>query len=239
MLEIDNLAVNYGGLCALEKVNLRVSEGQFVAIVGPNGAGKTTLFKAISGTVGATGGGIRYEGRNLFDLDAAARARRGIAHVPEGRKVFASMTVFENIEMGAYCAEGRKHFASTLARIYELFPALKQHANRLAGTLSGGQQQMVAIARGLASRPRLLMLDEPSMGLAPAVVDSIFDALRVIHKEDNMTILLVEQRAPEALELCDHGYVLNTGKVVFEGSGDTLRASNHVSEAYLGLAVNQ
>lgn len=235
MLEILNLTVRYGGLRALDRVSMQVSRDQFVAIVGPNGAGKTSLFRAISGTVEPTSGHIRYRGQDLCSMDAAARARNGIAHVPEGRKVFTSMSVLENIEMGAYRVEGRKHFRTTLARIYELFPALKEHSHRLAGTLSGGQQQMVAIARGLASRPQLLMLDEPSMGLAPTVVDAIFETLKALHEEDKLTILLVEQRAPEALELCNHGYVLNTGQVAFEGSRDDLMGSSHVSEAYLGL----
>jgi branched-chain amino acid transport system ATP-binding protein len=237
MLEIESLSVSFGGLRALQDVSLRVGDGQFVAVVGANGAGKSTLFKAISGTVVPSGGRIRYSGSDLGRVRPARRAHLGIAHVPEGRQVFASMTVLENIEMGAYCEEGQRHFKETLAWIYELFPILADRRSQLAGTLSGGQQQMVAIARGLAARPRLLMLDEPSMGLAPTVVDTIFEKLSLIHREQRLAILLVEQRAAEALELCSHGYVLETGRVAFQGPRDALLASDHISNAYLGLSA--
>ena len=237
LLDIQSLSVNYGGLRALREVSLRVDEGQFVAVVGANGAGKSTLFKAISGVVAPSGGRIAYAGQNLDAVPAAQRPHLGIAHVPEGRQVFGAMTVLENIEMGAYCEEGRRHFNETLARVYELFPVLAERRAQLAGTLSGGQQQMVAIARGLAARPRLLMLDEPSMGLAPTVVDQIFEKLALIHKEHRLAILLVEQRAAEALDLCSHGYVLETGRVAFHGPREALMRSDHISNAYLGLAA--
>ena len=177
MLAVEGLTVAYGGLTALSQVSLAVGEGQFVTIVGPNGAGKTTLFKAISGTVPTEAGRIRYEERDLLAMPAAERAHLGIAHVPEGRQVFASMTVLENLEMGAYPAAGRRQWARNLERVMALFPVLAERRDQLAGTLSGGEQQMLAIGRGLASAPRLLMLDEPSMGLAPAVADLIFERI--------------------------------------------------------------
>jgi branched-chain amino acid transport system ATP-binding protein len=235
MLDIEDLSVAYGGLRALSGVSLHVGEGQFITVVGPNGAGKSTLFKAISGIVPAQSGGIRLDGGDLLARPASARAHLGIAHVPEGRQVFKSLTVRENIEMGAYPEAGRRHYAQMLDRIHALFPILGQRASQLAGTLSGGEQQMLAIARGLASGPRLLMLDEPSMGLAPAVTDMIFDRISQIHREDGLTILLVEQRVAEALELCDRGYVLDTGRIVLDGPYQTLMTDDRVRRSYLGM----
>jgi branched-chain amino acid transport system ATP-binding protein len=236
MLDIEDLSVAYGGLRALSDVSLHVGEGQFVTVVGPNGAGKSTLFKAISGIVPAQSGGIRLDGADLLAQPASARAHLGIAHVPEGRQVFKSLTVRENIEMGAYPEAGRRHYAQMVDRIHALFPILGQRASQLAGTLSGGEQQMLAIARGLASGPRLLMLDEPSMGLAPTVVDMIFDRISQIHREDGLTILLVEQRVAEALELCDRGYVLDTGRIVLDGPYQTLMNDDRVRRSYLGMS---
>ncbi|GGG27474.1 ABC transporter ATP-binding protein [Caldovatus sediminis] len=235
MLDIEDFSVAYGGLRALTGVSLSVGEGQLVAIVGPNGAGKSTLFKAISGIVPPVSGSIRFEGRDLLSVPPPQRAHLGIAHVPEGRQVFKTLTVRENIEMGAYTEAGRARFAQTLERIHELFPILHERAGQLAGTLSGGEQQMLAIARGLASAPRLLMLDEPSMGLAPTVADQIFERVSQIHREDGLTILLVEQRVAEALELCDRGYVLETGRIVLDGPYQTLISDDRVRRAYLGL----
>jgi branched-chain amino acid transport system ATP-binding protein len=235
MLEIESLSVSYGGLRALSEVSLGVCEGQYVAIVGPNGAGKTTLFKSISGTVRPIGGAIRYEGRDLLALPASERAHLGIAHVPEGRQVFNSMTVMENLEMGAYPVAGRQQWGRNLERIFALFPVLSERRDQLAGTLSGGEQQMLAIGRGIASSPRLLMLDEPSMGLAPAVADLIFDRIGELHREDGLTILLVEQRVAEAVQSCDFGYVLETGRVVLEGSHETLLADDRIRTVYLGM----
>jgi branched-chain amino acid transport system ATP-binding protein len=236
MLEVTNLSVSYGGLRALTDVSLSVHEGQFVTVVGPNGAGKSTLFKTISGIVPAAGGQITFMGENLFRLRPAERAHLGIAHVPEGRQVFKTLTVRENLEMGAYPKAGREAWHHTLDRIHTLFPILHERATQLAGTLSGGEQQMVAIARGLASAPRLLMLDEPSMGLAPAVADTIFERVSQIHREDGVTILLVEQRVAEALELSDHGYVLETGRMVLDGPYETLLQDDRVRKSYLGLS---
>jgi branched-chain amino acid transport system ATP-binding protein len=236
MLEVTNLSVSYGGLRALTDVSLSVQEGQFVTIVGPNGAGKSTLFKTISGMVPAAAGQITFMGENLFALAPAQRAHLGIAHVPEGRQVFKTLTVRENLEMGAYPKAGRDAWHHTLDRIHTLFPILAERAMQLAGTLSGGEQQMVAIGRGLASAPRLLMLDEPSMGLAPTVADTIFERVSQIHKEDGVTILLVEQRVAEALELSDHGYVLETGRMVLDGPYETLMQDDRVRKSYLGLS---
>ena len=234
MLEIDHLSVSYGGLRALTDVSLRVEAGQFVTVVGPNGAGKSTLFKTISGVVRPVSGKITFLGQDLLALPAAERAHLGIAHVPEGRQVFKTLTVHENLEMGAYPRAGRAAWARSLDRIHTLFPILAERAQQLAGTLSGGEQQMVAIGRGLASAPKLLMLDEPSMGLAPAVTDTIFERVAQIHK-DGVTVLLVEQRVAEALELSDNGYVLETGHIVLEGPYQTLMADDRVRKSYLGL----
>src|SRR6478672_3650226 len=235
MLEVTNLSVAYGGLRALNDVTLSVREGQFVTVVGPNGAGKSTLFKTISGIVPAASGRITFMGDDLFGLPPARRAHLGIAHVPEGRQVFKTLTVRENLEMGAYPQAGRAQWAHTLERIHSLFPILAERATQLAGTLSGGEQQMLAIGRGLASVPKLLMLDEPSMGLAPAVADTIFERISQIHREDGVTILLVEQRVAEALERSDHGYVLETGHIVLEGRYETLVTDDRVRRSYLGL----
>jgi branched-chain amino acid transport system ATP-binding protein len=236
MLEVSGLSVSYGGLRALTDVSLSVKEGQFVTVVGPNGAGKSTLFKTISGVVAASSGSITFMGQNLFGLPAARRAHLGIAHVPEGRQVFKTLTVRENLEMGAYPKAGREAWHHTLDRIQTLFPILAERAGQLAGTLSGGEQQMVAIGRGLACAPRLLMLDEPSMGLAPAVADTIFERVSQIHREDGVTVLLVEQRVAEALELSDHGYVLETGHMVLDGPYDVLLRDDRVRKSYLGLS---
>ena len=234
MLEVENLSVAYGGLAALREVSLEVRQGEFIAVVGPNGAGKTTLFKAISGTVPARGGRVLFEGQDLLARPPADRAHLGIAHVPEGRRVFASLSVLENLEMGAWPEAGRKVFAATLERIYALFPILSERRAQFAGTLSGGQQQMLAIGRALASRPRLLMLDEPSMGLSPVMADTIFDAIRELHRTDGLTILLVEQRVAEALDACSRGYVLETGRIVLDGPVSELSA-DRLRQAYLGM----
>ena len=235
MLKIRSLDVAYGGLHALSGVSLDVERGQFVAVVGPNGAGKTTLFKTISGVVTPAAGEISYKGKDLLAVPPAERAQLGIAHVPEGRQVFASMTVMENLEMGAYTRNGQARWGELLPTILALFPVLAERRDQLAGTLSGGEQQMLAIGRGLASAPELLMLDEPSMGLAPTIVDAIFERIHQIHTQHGLTILLVEQRVAEALETCDHGYVLETGRVSMEGTHKTLMSDERVRRAYLGM----
>ncbi|MCZ0732655.1 ABC transporter ATP-binding protein [Phreatobacter sp. AB_2022a] len=233
MLQLESIEVRYGGLTALDGVSFEVREGEFVSIIGPNGAGKTTLFKAISGIVESVGA-MTFEGRSLREVPAAARPHLGIAHVPEGRQVFGSLTVEDNLRLGTKALGARGDAPRNIERIYGLFPILAERRRQLAGTLSGGQQQMLAIGRGLASSPRLLMLDEPSMGLAPAVVDQIFDAVRALHREAGLTILIVEQRAIEAIESCDRGYVIATGKVVASGSRDELLANPQIRSAYLG-----
>lgn len=236
MLKIKNLSASYGDLHALVDVSIEVPKGAFVAIVGANGAGKSTLFKAISGTVPLAKGEIQFDGQDLLRLRTPAqRALQGIAHVPEGRQVFGSLTVRENLEMGAQTPDARRNFPATLDQIHTLFPRLAERADQLAGTLSGGEQQMVAIGRGLASRPKLLMLDEPSMGLAPAVADAIFERIQQVHEDHGLTVLLVEQRVAEALSTCDYGYVLASGRVVMEGTHDALQQNADIKKAYLGM----
>ena len=235
MLEVEGLRAGYGGLPVLKAITLRVQAGELVAIVGPNGAGKTTLFKTISGIVTPMRGSIRFQGADLLAVAPAGRAHRGIAHVPEGRQVFPSLSVLENLEMGAYTRAGRLGWSDNLERIYAWFPVLAQRAAAPAGALSGGQQQMLAIARGLASSPQLLMLDEPSMGLAPAVADEIFERIIAIHAQSGLTVLLVEQRVAEALHFADRGYVLEAGTVVLEGSHDQLKSNDRIRQAYLGM----
>jgi branched-chain amino acid transport system ATP-binding protein len=235
MLEIRGLRAGYGGPPVLEGLSLHVDKGEFVAIVGPNGAGKTTLFKAISGIVRPDAGMLRFDGADLAGVEAAARPHLGIAHVPEGRQVFPSLTVRENLEMGAQTAAGKAAWKDSLEKIHAWFPLLAQRAKALAGSLSGGQQQMLAIARGLASAPRLLMLDEPSMGLAPAVADEIFERIVSIHAGGELTVLLVEQRVAEALHFASRGYVLESGHIALEGTHEELRSNDRIRQAYLGM----
>jgi branched-chain amino acid transport system ATP-binding protein len=235
VLSIDGLSVAYGGLKALVDVSLTVAAGQFVAIVGPNGAGKTTLFKTVSGTVQPAAGRITFDGRDLLAVPPPERAHLGIAHVPEGRQVFRSLSVLENLEMGAVPERGRAEWSRNLEQIYALFPVRKERQDQPAGTLSGGEQQMLAIGRGLASSPCLLLLDEPSMGLAPMLADLIFSRIEEIHRQTGLTVLLVEQRVAEALSACNYGYVLESGRLVLEGTHDALLADERVKRAYLGM----
>ena len=234
MLTVESLSVAYGGLTALREISLVVRAGQFVSIVGPNGSGKTTLFKAISGTVQPIGGRITFEGHDLLAVAPWQRAHFGIAHVPEGRQVFGSMSVMENLEMGGHPQSGRRDWERNLERIFALFPILAERRGQVAGTLSGGEQQMLAIGRGIASSPRLLMLDEPSMGLAPMVADLIFERITQLHR-NGLAILLVEQRVAEAVQSCDFGYVLDTGRVVLAGDNQTLLANDSIKSVYLGM----
>jgi branched-chain amino acid transport system ATP-binding protein len=235
MLKVDHLRAGYSEVPVLKDVSTAVGEGQFVSIVGPNGAGTSTLFKTISGIVAPMSGSIRFEDVDLSAVPPAERPHLGIAHVPEGRQVFASLTVLENLEMGATTKAGTRDWSRNLEQIFTWLPVLKERQAQYAGTLSGGEQQMLAIGRGLASSPKLLMLDEPSMGLAPAIADFIFDRLMDIRRASNVTILLVEQRVAEALQFADHGYVLETGRVVLEGNTKTLQADDRVRQAYLGM----
>ncbi|HKQ23786.1 MAG TPA: ABC transporter ATP-binding protein [Burkholderiales bacterium] len=235
MLEIEALGAGYGAVPVLNGVTIRVGTGEFVAIVGPNGAGKTTLFKTISGIVPPMSGTIRFDGGDLLAVAPSARPHLGIAHVPEGRQVFPSLTVLENLEMGAATEAGRRNWAENLEKVYTWFPVLAERAKTQAGALSGGQQQMLAIARGLASSPKLLMLDEPSLGLAPTIADEIFERIVAIHAGSGLTVLMVEQRVAEALHFASRGYVLEAGRVVLEGGHDDLKSNDRIRQAYLGM----
>jgi len=235
MLEIESIDVAYGGHQVLSGVSLSVGRGDFIAVVGPNGAGKSTLFKAISGTARVTGGTIRFDGADLVSIPPSTRPHLGIAHVPEGRQVFPSLSVEENIAVGTETPNGRHLRAENEERIYSWFPVLAERRQQAAGTLSGGEQQMLAIARGIASAPKLLMLDEPSMGLAPAIADAIFERIIEIHRTGEIGVLLVEQRVAEALHFATRAYVLETGRVILEGSTDELRQDPRIREAYLGM----
>jgi branched-chain amino acid transport system ATP-binding protein len=237
LLEVEALSVAYGAVEVLWDVSLAVQPGEVVALIGANGAGKTTLLRAISGAVPARQGRVRLRGEDLTGAPPDARVRRGLAHVPEGRQLFAGMTVRENVRMGAYGRADRGDRAALdgdLARVFALFPVLAERRDQLAGTLSGGEQQMCAIARGLMTRPALLLIDELSLGLAPVVVDRLIEALRAVH-EAGTTLLLVEQDVLTALELASRGYVIANGRVVLEGASGELRETDLVREAYLGL----
>ena len=235
MLEITGITAGYTAVPVLRDVSIKVGEGQLVAVVGPNGAGKSTLFKTISGVLQATAGSIRFGGVDIGDVPAARRPHLGIAHVPEGRQVFPSLTVMENLELGATTEAGRRDLKINRERILHWLPRLAERRDQMAGTLSGGEQQMLAVGRGLASSPKLLMLDEPSMGLSPVMADFIFERLIEIRRETKLTVLLVEQRVAEALESADYGYVLEAGRVVLEGRHDELKANDRVRQAYLGM----
>jgi branched-chain amino acid transport system ATP-binding protein len=238
MLRVDELVVAYAGVIALRQVSIAVGEHEFVVLLGANGAGKTTLLKTISGLLRAQGGGIAFAGAKIDLLPPHAVARMGIAHVPEGRQVFATLTVLENLEVGGYqWRRDRRVFADTLDGVLTLFPRLAERKGQLAGTLSGGEQQMLAIGRALMSRPKLLMLDEPSLGLAPRVVQELFDFLARLHREQGLSILLVEQAAALALTFAERGYVMENGRVALSGRGDELRADPRVQEVYLGAGA--
>ncbi|RKX76007.1 MAG: branched-chain amino acid ABC transporter ATP-binding protein [Spirochaetes bacterium] len=233
MLVVENLNAGYGKVPILKDVSIRVNEGEVVAIIGPNGAGKSTLLKNVSGLLNGYSGKIRFTEQNIESLPAHKVTRLGISYVPEGGRLFPNMTVRENLLMGAFC--NREEIKKgILNEIYELFPVLKDRARQFARTLSGGEKQMLAIARGMVSRPNLIMLDEPSLGLAPNLVDSIYERLKAL-KERGLTILLVEQNTNYALEFSDRGYVLENGSIVMEGSGKDLAVSEHIKRHYLGL----
>jgi branched-chain amino acid transport system ATP-binding protein len=234
MLTISELRVSYGGVPALQGIDLELTAGEHLALVGPNGAGKTTLLKAVSGIVPVEAGTIHFDGQDLSAIPGHERARMGIVHVPEGRHVFKSMTVRENLMLGAYRAAARSRFDEAMALVAELFPPLTEMLGRDGGSLSGGQQQMLAIARGLCSWPRLLLLDEPSMGLAPAAAELIFEGIGRLHEMEDMALVLVEQRAHEALELSERAYVLESGEVVAAGPTTDLLAEGDLVRAYLG-----
>ena len=236
LLELTDVSVHYGRIEALHNVTLAVEEGQIVTLIGANGAGKTTTMRAISGIRPLSTGRIRFDGADITKLRADLRVVRGISQAPEGRGVFPGMTVADNLDMGAYARKDRKSLGPDFERVYELFPRLRERRSQAAGTLSGGEQQMLAIARALMGRPRLLLLDEPSMGLAPMIVGQIFNILRDIN-QTGVTILLVEQNAAKALAIADRGYVLETGNVALTGQGREMLADPRVRAVYLGGEV--
>jgi len=233
LLRLDGLEAGYGDLTAVSGVSLEVRRGEAVALIGSNGAGKTTTLRAICGLLPVRAGRIEFEGARLDGLGSSQIVARGIAHVPEGRQLFPTMTVRDNLELGGRAADRRRR-GDALELVFTLFPRLRERERQLAGTLSGGEQQMCAIGRGLMARPRLLLLDEPSLGLAPMTVKLIFDTLQRVNG-DGTTIMLVEQNVPRALQLSHRGYVLENGRIVLEGTRESLRASPHVKQAYLGL----
>ncbi|MCI2808789.1 ABC transporter ATP-binding protein [Eoetvoesiella caeni] len=232
MLRLENICTHYGGIQALDGVSVEVNRGEIVALIGANGAGKTTLLMTICGTPQASAGRILFQGDDITAQTTAGIMRRGIALVPEGRRVFANMTVAENLNIGGYFLN-RTQLSEGLAKVHELFPRLLERARQQAGTLSGGEQQMLAIGRALMSRPRLLLLDEPTLGLAPLVIRQIFEAIGAI-RDTGVTVLLVEQNASKALQLADRAYVLESGRIVLAGSGAGLLANEAVKRAYLG-----
>ena len=234
MLEVRGLDVAYGEKPALRGVGMEVGEGESVSVLGANGAGKSTLLRTISGLQRPRQGSVSLDGRRLDELAPYEIAALGVAHVPEGRRVLPDMTVEENLELGAFLPKPRRRRAETLAWVYEVFPRLKERRRQRAGTLSGGEQQMLAVGRGLMLRPRLLMLDEPSLGLAPVIVDVTFEKIAEVHRQ-GIAILLVEQNVQRALGLTDRGYVLEQGKVVLQGTSGELLQNPHVKVAYLGL----
>jgi branched-chain amino acid transport system ATP-binding protein len=235
MLTIDKLSVHYGGIHALQGISLEVPEGKIVTLIGANGAGKSTTLKAIIGLVRASTGSVSWDGQTVSGMQTKDIVRRGIVLSPEGRRVFPNLSVDENLSLGAYSRDDKLGVAQDRERVFSLFPRLKERMKQKAGTLSGGEQQMLAVGRALMSKPKLLMMDEPSLGLAPLIVKMIFDIVKEINKSGT-TVLLVEQNAKAALEVADYGYVLETGRITLAGKGKELLADDRVRAAYLGEA---
>ena len=233
LLEVKGLDVYYGDVQVLREVSLQVEEGSIVALVGANGAGKTTLLKTISGLLRPHKGEILFSGKSLHNVKPQDIVDRGITHVPEGRRLFADLTVFENLRLGAYIPRARPNFDESLERVYGLFPLLKERKNQKAGTLSGGEQQMLAIGRAIMARPKLIMLDEPSLGLSPIMVKSIFELINTLN-EQNATILLIEQNIYQTLKIAHQAFVLKIGKIVMSGRGEELLADEEIRKAYIG-----
>jgi branched-chain amino acid transport system ATP-binding protein len=234
MLELRNVTAGYGHFTALWDVDLTVATGEAVAVVGPNGAGKTTLLRVISGVIAPRSGDLRFEGQSLGGQPAHEIVSHGIAHVPEGRRLFPRLSVLENLRMGAFLPRARRRFAESLARVYALFPVLAERQKQLAGSLSGGEQQMLALGRALMSRPKLILLDEPSMGLAPVLVLRVFDLIRRV-REEGYTILVVEQNVRQVLKIVDRAYLLEVGRIRMEGRAEALAEQDFVRKAYVGL----
>ena len=231
MLKVEDMHVYYGAIHAVKGVSFTVGEGEIVALIGANGAGKSTILKTVSGLMHPRSGSITFCGEDITHQDAYKLLRHGLAHVPEGRRIFQQMTVQENLEMGAYINKGASE--KDLEMVFDYFPRLKERRRQIAGTLSGGEQQMLAMSRALMSHPKLMMLDEPSMGLAPIIVDQVFGIIKELHKSGT-TILLVEQNARKALQVADRAYVLETGSITLSGTGQELASSDEVRKAYLG-----
>lgn len=233
MLTVENLEVYYGVIRALKGVSFTVNEGEVVALIGANGAGKTTTLHTVTGLLRAKTGSITFEGHDLTHTPAHKIVSMGMAHVPEGRRIFQQLTVLENLKLGAYTRRDKQAIEETLAKVYERFPRLEERKKQVAGTLSGGEQQMLAMGRALMSNPRIILMDEPSMGLSPLLVSEIFDIIKEI-KAAGTTVLLVEQNAKKALSIADRAYVLETGSIVLEGEANTLMNDDSVKKAYLG-----
>lgn len=233
LLEINNLEVHYGVIQALKGISFEVNEGEIIALIGANGAGKTTTLRTISGILQASSGNIIYDGKDITKVQAHKIVNLGISQVPEGRRVFAQLSVLENLKLGAFIRKDKDGIEEDLRNIYERFPRLEERKNQLAGTLSGGEQQMLAMGRALMSRPRIILMDEPSMGLSPIYVSEIFDIIKSINK-DGTTVLLVEQNAKKALSIADRAYVLETGKIALSGDAKNLMNNDTVKKAYLG-----
>ena len=233
MLKVEKLNVYYGNIHALKEISFEVQKGEIVTLIGANGAGKTSTLQAISGMIKASSGAITLKGKPITHEEAHKLVPLGMAHVPEGRRVFAQMSVEENLELGAYTIKDKKQIASDIEKMYKRFPRLKERRNQLAGTMSGGEQQMLAMARALMSRPEIILMDEPSMGLAPILVQEIFEIIKEINA-DGTTVLLVEQNANRALQIAHRAYVLETGEIVLSGEGKDLLSNEQVKKAYLG-----
>lgn len=238
MINVNDLVVSYGGIEALKGVSIKVDRGEIVTLVGANGAGKSTLLRSIVGLVKPKNGTITYEGKNILGEKSQKIVTSGITLVPEGRRVFSNLTVLENIKLGAYARKDSKEIQKDIEWVYKLFPRLKERSWQLAGTLSGGEQQMLAVGRALLSRPKLLMMDEPSLGLAPLIVKDIFNIIKQI-REQGVTILLIEQNANVALKIADRGYVLETGRITIKGTGKDLLENDDIKKAYLGESVSK
>ena len=234
LLEVKDLEVSYGVIKALKGISFEVNEGEIVTLIGANGAGKTTTMQSVIGLIPKKGGTVLYDGQDISKTPCHKIVHLGMSQVPEGRRIFQELTVYENLLMGAYSKKKDEHFEEDLEKVYKRFPRLAERKNQIAGTLSGGEQQMLAMGRALMSRPKLLMLDEPSMGLSPLLVDEVFDIIKDINK-DGTTILLVEQNAGKSLAISDRAYVLETGSIVLSGTGAELAASEDVKKAYLGV----
>ena len=233
MLEINNLEVHYGVIKAIKDVSFKVNEGEVIALIGANGAGKTTILHTVTGLINPTAGSVTFNGSDITKTSAHKIVRMGMAHVPEGRRVFANLSVLQNLKLGAYTRKDKNEIEESLENVFTRFPRLKERQNQLSGTLSGGEQQMLAMGRALMSKPRILLMDEPSMGLSPIFVNEIFDIIRAV-KADGTTVLLVEQNAKKALTIADRGYVLETGRIVLEGNANELLNNDLIKKAYLG-----